>query len=63
METKVCSKCKLIDHIIHHADFEYINEKDESFIECWAIKNLRPLSAKENNKDGVSRILHKKKEK
>ena len=49
-----------IDHIIPESDFNYITPNDPEFKECWALKNLRPLSAKQNILDGVSRIRHKK---
>lgn len=34
----------------------------EEFKKCWALENLRPLSAKQNNYDGVSKTRHKLKE-
>lgn len=37
-----------IDHIIPHSNFKYILMKDQSFKDCWALNNLRPLSAKVN---------------
>lgn len=37
-----------IDHIIPHSIFRYTSMKDHAFQECWALKNLRPLSAKQN---------------
>lgn len=38
----------------------YTSMEDENFQKCWALSNLRPLSAKQNNSDGVRRIRHKK---
>lgn len=37
-----------IDHIKRHREFKYSSVKDPEFKECWALTNLRPLSAKEN---------------
>ena len=36
--------------------------EDEEFKECWALSNLQPLSAKQNQSDGATKIRHKKKE-
>ena len=47
-----------IDHIIPQSDFKYTLMSDSSFKLCWALDNLRPLSAKQNNLDGVNRIRH-----
>ena len=41
-----------IDHIIPHSAFNYISMDCEDFKQCWALCNLRPLSAKENIKKG-----------
>lgn len=49
-----------IDHIIPQADLPYISMEDENFKKCWALSNLRPISAKLNVIEGVSRIRHKK---
>lgn len=38
-----------LDHILPHSSFHYISMEDQAFIDCWALSNLRPLSAKENN--------------
>lgn len=37
-----------IDHIIAHKKFNYTSMTDQAFKKCWALSNLRPLSAKEN---------------
>lgn len=37
-----------LDHIIPQSKFEFMSMNDEGFIKCWALENLRPLSAKEN---------------
>lgn len=44
-----------IDHIIPHSKLPYTTMTDENFQKCWALDNLRPLSAKQNNKDGNRR--------
>lgn len=47
-----------LDHIIPNATFTYSSTNDESFKKCWSLDNLRPLSAKQNWLDGVSRKRH-----
>jgi len=47
-----------LDHIIPHSTFQYTSMEDQSFRDCWALSNLRPLSAKQNLLDGVNRIRH-----
>ena len=42
-----------IDHIVPQSDLPYISMEDNNFKKCWALDNLRPLSAKQNVKDGV----------
>lgn len=49
-----------IDHIIPHSTFNYTSMEDQDFKDCWALSNLRPLSAKQNLLDGVNRIRHNK---
>ena len=49
-----------LDHIIPHSDLPYNDVEDENFKKCWALENLRPLSAKQNVIDGTLRIRHKK---
>ncbi len=44
-----------IDHIIPHSKFQYLSMEDEEFKKCWALENLRPLSAKQNIIDGNRR--------
>jgi hypothetical protein len=44
-----------IDHIIPHSKFQYLSMADEGFKKCWALNNLRPLSAKQNLIDGNRR--------
>jgi hypothetical protein len=41
-----------IDHIISKANFSYNCVEEDSFKQCWALNNLRPLSAKINILDG-----------
>jgi hypothetical protein len=49
-----------IDHIIPQSDLPYKTMEDENFKQCWALENLRPLNAKQNQLDGATRIRHKK---
>jgi hypothetical protein len=44
-----------IDHIIPISHFEIKSEDDPNIIKCWALSNLRPLSAKQNIIDGNRR--------
>lgn len=44
-----------LDHIIPHSKFYYTTMEEQSFIDCWALSNLRPYSAKQNNIDGNRR--------
>lgn len=37
-----------VDHIIPHSKFHYTSMENQQFIECWALSNLRPYSAKQN---------------
>ena len=39
-----------IDHIIPISSFKFNSFKDADFKKCWALKNLQPLWAEENNK-------------
>jgi hypothetical protein len=48
-----------IDHIIPHSKFHYTSMTDQAFQDCWALSNLRPLSAKQNQADGASKTRHK----
>lgn len=47
-----------IDHIIPHSTFNYVSMEDREFRDCWALSNLRPLSAKQNVIDGASKVRH-----
>ncbi len=47
-----------IDHIIPHASLPYDSMAHPNFKKCWALKNLRPLSAKQNVLEGSSKIRH-----
>ena len=49
-----------IDHIIPQSLLPYSSMEDDNFKKCWALSNLRPLSAKQNLLDGANRIRHKK---
>lgn len=42
-----------IDHIIPQSLLQYSSMEDENFQKCWALSNLRPLSAKENFYRGI----------
>lgn len=48
-----------LDHIIPHSLFEYATMDCQEFRDCWALSNLRPLSAKQNQMDGATKIRHK----
>ena len=50
-----------IDHIIPRSDLPYTNMTEDNFKKCCALENLRPLSAKQNQLDGVNRTRHKSK--
>jgi hypothetical protein len=41
-----------LDHIISQANLPYTSMTDDNFQKCWALSNLRPLSAKQNVLDG-----------
>jgi hypothetical protein len=47
-----------LDHIIPQSDLPYTTMEDDNFKKCWALENLRPLSAKQNILDGVNRTRH-----
>lgn len=47
-----------IDHIIPQSNLPYTSMQDDNFKKCWALENLRPLSAKQNLMDGVNRTRH-----
>lgn len=47
-----------IDHIVPQSTFQYTSMEDQAFQDCWALANLRPLSAKRNYLDGVRRTRH-----
>jgi hypothetical protein len=51
-----------IDHIIPKANFIFSNDDTIEIKKCWALSNLRPYSAKQNNIDGGTKIRHNKKE-
>jgi hypothetical protein len=37
-----------IDHVIPQSKLPYTSMEDENFKNCWSLKNLRPLSSKQN---------------
>lgn len=47
-----------LDHIIPHSDSPYDSLEHPNFQKAWALSNLRPLSAKQNQKDGSTRSRH-----
>lgn len=49
-----------IDHIIPRSKFNYENVNEPSFIDCWSLTNLRPLSSKTNLVNGSSLERRKK---
>jgi hypothetical protein len=51
-----------LDHISPQSDLPYTSMEDENFKKCWALSNLRPLSAKINIIEGASKVRHKKKD-
>jgi hypothetical protein len=48
-----------IDHIIPASLFKPKSLYDSELINCFALENLRPLSAKQNIIDGASKVRHK----
>jgi hypothetical protein len=50
-----------IDHIIPQAYLPYASMSDENFQKCWALSNLRPLSAKINVINGTALSKQRKK--
>ena len=48
-----------LDHIIPHSNFKYTDMTCDQFKECWALENLRPLSAKVNVYENKYRSLEK----
>ena len=47
-----------IDHIVPQSELPYESMDDPNFAICWSLDNLRPLSSKKNNMDGVKRTRH-----
>lgn len=48
-----------VDHIIPQSDLPYKSMKSKNFKKCWALENLRPLSAKQNLLDGARKVRNK----
>jgi hypothetical protein len=44
-----------IDHTIPQSKLPYTSMEDDNFQKCWALENLRPLSAKQNVIEGGRR--------
>jgi hypothetical protein len=51
-----------LDHIIPQSDLPYDTMEHPNFKKCWDLSNLRPLAAKQNLMDGISRTRHQKKD-
>jgi hypothetical protein len=49
-----------LDHIIPQSELPYYSTDHPNFKKCWALENLRPLSAKANITDGANKTRHKK---
>jgi hypothetical protein len=47
-----------IDHVIPQSKLPYLSMEDDNFNKCWALSNLRPYSAKQNNIDGNRRNIN-----
>lgn len=47
-----------IDHIIPQSNLPYFSMKEDNFLVCWSLSNLRPLSSKQNLLDGVNKNRH-----
>lgn len=48
-----------IDHIDPQAILKFDSYDHPNFLKCWALENLRPYSAKQNQKDGATRVRHR----
>lgn len=49
-----------IDHVVPVSAFNFENESDKDFINCWSLKNLQPLWAKDNLiKSGMNKKSNK----
>jgi hypothetical protein len=42
-----------IDHVRPRASFSFSSPADPAFLECWSLRNLQPLWAKDNLKKGA----------
>lgn len=47
-----------VDHIIPQSNLPYSSMSESSFLACWSLNNLRPLSSKQNLLDGVNKTRH-----
>jgi hypothetical protein len=47
-----------VDHIKPMSSFDMIEEGDKEFLECWSLKNLRPLWGEENLSKGSKILAH-----
>ena len=57
-DNDISTWCWNLDHIIPASTFTYTSMEDPAFRDCWALSNLRPLSAKQNVLDGSARTRH-----
>lgn len=46
-----------IDHIVPVASFSFASPEDDDFKACWALTNLRPMWAEENQRKSAKRIF------
>lgn len=47
-----------IDHARPHSTFKYATMDCQEFLDCWALANLRPMGAKQNQHDGATKARH-----
>ena len=47
-----------IDHIIPQSCLPYTSMKDDNFLKCWSLNNLRPLEKNKNRIEGSTRVRH-----
>ena len=45
-----------LDHIVPVASFSFTSPEDDEFKACWALTNLRPMWARENQRKSAKRI-------
>lgn len=47
-----------IDHIIPQSCLPYTSMRDDNFLKCWSLNNLRPLEKTKNRIEGSTRVRH-----